>query len=139
MSNDLQDFDFTNIKAPSSPNWYLMCPPGAKQPHCRGESPLYEVEVARLRSEFFEVVSAAPRAALIADAPALNRYRFIQKTRLFKFVDEITVEFVELGPQRSSIYIYSRSRSGWWDLGVNGRRVRRWLRQLTRRLAQQVR
>ena len=84
--------------------------------------------MARLRSEFFEVVSAAPRAALIADAPALNRYRFIQKTRLFKFVDEITVEFVEIGPG-----------SGWWDLGVNGRRVRRWLRQLTRRLAQQVR
>lgn len=95
--------------------------------------------MARLRSEFFEVVSAAPRAALIADAPALNRYRFIQKTRLFKFVDEITVEFVEIGPGRSSLWIYSRSRSGWWDLGVNGRRVRRWLRQLTRRLAQQVR
>lgn len=136
MSSDLQDFDFARLQRPQSPNWYLMCPRGTKCSHCRRETPIYEVDLARLRSEFFEVVSAAPRVALIADAPALNRYRFIQKSRLFKFIDEITVEFISLGPQRSSLCIYSRSRRGWWDLGVNGRRVKRWLKKLAQRVTQ---
>lgn len=133
VQNQLQAFDFAALQVPSSPNWYLACPPGARHPHCRESSPVFQVDLPRLRSQFFEVVSAAPRTALIADAPSHNRYCFIQKSRLFKFVDEITVEFVELGPEKSSLYIFSRSRRGWWDLGVNRRRVRRWLRQLQAR------
>ena len=136
MSNELQQFDFQNLEVPDSPNWHLSCPPGAGPSGCRQETPVYNVDVARLRGEFFEVVSAAPRTALIADAPSMNRYRFIQKTRLFKFVDEITVEFLDLGNNRSTLYIFSRARKGWWDLGVNRRRVRRWLKRLGRRLDQ---
>ena len=89
----------------------------------------------RLRAAFFEVASAERRVALIADEPAANRYRFIQKTAVLKFVDEITVEFVEAGEGASSLFLLSRSRAGWWDLGVNRRRIGRWLRALDRRLA----
>lgn len=135
MQSSLDAFDFHKLEVPRSPNWYLACPPGAAHPHCREASPRYEVDLPRLRSQFFEVVSAAPRTALIADLPAGNRFRFIQKSRLFKFVDEITVEFVPLGEGASSLYIFSQSRRGWWDLGVNRRRIRRWLRRLSARVA----
>ncbi|HLW27153.1 MAG TPA: DUF1499 domain-containing protein [Kiloniellales bacterium] len=137
MNRELRTFDFASLEVPSSPNWHLACPPNSSQAHCRDIAPIFDVELSVLRAVFFEIVSAAPRAALIADAPDVNRYRFIQKSRVFKFVDEITVEFVELDTRRSSLHIFSRSRSGWWDLGVNRRRVRQWLKQVQKNLALQ--
>lgn len=134
MSDHLKDFDFATLSLPSSPNWYLLCPPGKSQARNSREGPVFDVPLARLRGQFFEIVSRTPRTALVADAPAQNRYRFIQKTRLFKFIDEITVEFVPIDPERSSLYIFSRARSGWWDFGVNRRRVRRWVKRLNRQL-----
>lgn len=119
---------------PASPNWHFVCPPGEALPACRGTAPVFPVPLARLRAAFFEVASEEPRVALVADAPAENRYAFIQKTRLLKFVDEIDVAFVAVGEGGSSLFLLSRSRSGWWDLGVNRRRVARWLQALERKL-----
>ena len=78
--------------------------------------------------------AAQRRVALVVQEPELNRYRFIQKTALFKFVDELTVEFVEAGEGGSSLFLLSRSRVGKWDFGVNRRRIARWLEALRRRL-----
>lgn len=135
MKKDLKAFDFKAFSPPGSPNWHLACPPGSELPACRSAAPTFNVPLARLRSAFFDVAAAKRRVALIADAGDERRYRFVQKTAVFKFVDEITVEFVELGPEASSLFILSRSRRGWWDLGVNRRRVRRWLKSLERQLA----
>jgi len=123
---------------PDSPNWHLVCPPGAGLPACRGEAPVFPVPLAVLRAAFFEVASAEPRVALVADAPTENRYAFIQKTALLRFVDDITVEFVEAGEGASSLFLLSRSRVGRWDLGTNRRRVARWLDALTKRLRKQA-
>jgi len=103
-------------------------------PACRGEAPVFPVPLAALRAAFFEVASAEPRVALVADAPADNRYAFTQKTALLRFVDDVTVEFVEAGEGASSLFLLSRSRVGRWDLGTNRRRVARWLESLARRL-----
>jgi uncharacterized protein (DUF1499 family) len=37
------------------------------------------------------------------------------------------VEFVPLGPDRSSLALYSRSRYGEYDFAKNRKRVERWL------------
>lgn len=126
-----------NIKEfspPDTPNWHLVCPPGAKLAGCRGVAPVFAVPLPVLRAAFFEVAAAEPRVALVADAPAENRYAFIQKTALLRFVDDVTVEFVEAGEGGSSLFLLSRSRVGRWDLGTNRRRVARWLEALARRL-----
>ena len=47
-----------------------------------------------------------------------------------RFPDLVTVEFVALAPDRSSLALYSRARYGRSDFGVNRRRVLRWLSRL---------
>jgi uncharacterized protein (DUF1499 family) len=44
----------------------------------------------------------------------------------------VQAEVVALGTERSGLVLDSRSRFGWWDLGVNRRRVTRWLDDLQR-------
>ncbi|WP_366552541.1 DUF1499 domain-containing protein [Aquibaculum sediminis] len=133
MQRELKQFSFTDLTVPASPNWFLACPPQSGLAACKMEAPVYPMPMTELQARFFEVASAEARVALIADQSVHNRYRFTQKSRLFKFVDEITVEFVELTADTSSLYLLGRSRVGWWDMGVNARRVRRWLRKLGRR------
>src|SRR5690554_3581560 len=133
MQRDLKQFSFTDLTVPASPNWFLACPPQSGLAACKMQASIYPMATAELRARFFDVASSEARVALVADQSEHNRYRFIQKSRLFKFVDEITVEFVELTAETSSLYLLSRSRVGWWDMGVNARRVRRWLRKLGRR------
>jgi uncharacterized protein (DUF1499 family) len=49
---------------------------------------------------------------------------------VLRFPDVITVEFVPLGDDRSSLAVDSRSRYGRGDFGVNRGRVSKWLRLL---------
>ena len=59
-----------------------------------------------------------------------RRAVYIERSRIFNFPDIVTVEFVALDPERSSVAIYSRSRYGGYDFAQNRKRVERWLSQL---------
>jgi uncharacterized protein (DUF1499 family) len=48
------------------------------------------------------------------------------------FPDTIVVRFLDLPDGRSTLAIYSRSRFGESDFGVNHARLERWLGKLTR-------
>jgi len=55
------------------------------------------------------------------------QYDYIQRTALMRYPDSITVRFIALGSNRSTLGIYSRSHYGKSDLGVNEARIRAWL------------
>jgi uncharacterized protein (DUF1499 family) len=46
----------------------------------------------------------------------------------------VTVEFIPLGPDQSSLAIYSRSRYGHYDFGHNRNRAETWLADLEKLL-----
>ena len=69
---------------------------------------------------------AFPCETIAAD-PDKRRFVYVQHSPTFRFPDIITVEFVQLGPNRSSIAVYSRSRYGQYDFGKNRKRVGKWL------------
>lgn len=54
----------------------------------------------------------------------------VQKTRIFRFADDISVAYIGLGRERSTIALFSRSRLGYSDLGTNRRRLQDWMAQL---------
>jgi uncharacterized protein (DUF1499 family) len=64
--------------------------------------------------------------------PDARRLAYIQHSATFRFPDIIMVEFVPLGPERSSLAIFSRSRYGEFDFQKNRKRVERWLFLLER-------
>jgi uncharacterized protein (DUF1499 family) len=66
-----------------------------------------------------EIIRAMPRTTIIGSTEGQLKAEF--RTRL-GFVDDVMFVFSE---DEEVIHVYSASRSGSWDLGVNRRRVER--------------
>ena len=114
---------------------FLFCPPGYCAAAEAIASPVFPMPWERLHEYWTEVIAGEKRVEMIAADPDERRFVYIQHSPTFRFPDIITVEFVQLGPNRSSIAIYSRSRYGQYDFGKNRKRVGKWL-ALLEKLAQ---
>jgi uncharacterized protein (DUF1499 family) len=66
------------------------------------------------------IISLMPRTKLVRSGPNYLHFEF--RSALFKFVDD--VEFTA-GDTPGIIHVRSASRTGYWDLGVNRKRVER--------------
>jgi hypothetical protein len=106
---------------------FLACPPGYCQASEAIPSPVLPLPWERLREYWKEVISGEKRVETVAADPENRRFVYIQRSPTFRFPDIITVEFVQLGSDRSSIAIFSRSRYGRYDFAKNRKRVVRWL------------
>jgi uncharacterized protein (DUF1499 family) len=131
--------DFASLERKASPNQYLIAPVGAT-PRAKpdAESPVFAVPPERLRDAFLAVVSEAPRTKLLNQSVDGLRLSLVQRSALLRFPDYIDVSIMP-GPgadaDGSTIAIYSRSRFGYSDLGVNQRRVEEWMTALRRKAA----
>jgi uncharacterized protein (DUF1499 family) len=119
--------NLTDLHSPLPKPSFLACPPR----HCPADeaiaSPAFPLPWERLHEYWTEVISGEKRIETIVADPDDRRFVYIQHSATFRFPDIITVEFVQLGPNRSSIAIYSRSRYGHYDFGKNRKRVGKWL------------
>ncbi len=84
---------------------------------------------------FDAVALSEPRTTRLAGAPAEGWTTYVQRSGLFGFPDYISVRVIEAeGGDGAMLAIYSRSRYGHSDLGVNAKRIRRWLSTVQKRL-----
>ena len=128
----IQPADFKKLVLRQTPNQHLVCPRDfcAAKPHA--ESPLFEQPVQSLKQKWFDLMERQPRTELVHSDPEHERYTFRVKTAVIHFPDDVTVQFIPLEGERSTLAIYSRSHYGRSDLGVNRRRIESWLRELAR-------
>jgi uncharacterized protein (DUF1499 family) len=131
--------DFAGLERKASPNQYLVAPDGLT-PRAKPdmESPVFSVPPDRLRDAFLAVIAEAPRTTLLNRSADGLRLTLVQRTALLRFPDYIDVA-VQPAPggngDGSTIVIYSRSRFGYSDLGVNRKRVEDWMAALKTRAA----
>ncbi len=118
------------LRSPLPKPSFLACPPGYCSAAEAIASPMFDLPWDRLHDYWIEVISGQKR--LVSVAADSRRVVYIQHSPIFRFPDVVTVEFAPLGPNRSSIAIYSRSRYGEYDFGKNRKRVERWLFLLQR-------
>jgi len=95
-------------------------------------SPVFALAAVELWRAWSTLASGQRRTLLRAQDERSWRSLHVQRSPVLHFPDLVRAEIVALGPERSSLVLDSRSRFGCWDLGVNRRRVTRWLHDLER-------
>lgn len=125
---DLGPVEFSSLKRPASPNYCLVCPEGFCgdfRPNIT--SPEFNLDVADLRVQFNELVQREPNVVQVVSDNEELQDRYVQRSKILRFPDTITVRFIKLKKDRSTLAIYSRSQIGYSDMGVNKKRMIRWL------------
>ncbi len=122
--------DFKSLTLPTSPNFYLICPDNYCPKADHQESPVYDASLSRLESLWTDVIKSQPKVQLLAQDNDTHQYVYVQCSEFWHFPDFINVQFLSLGNNRSTVAIYSHSRFGHSDFGVNHQRVESWLAQL---------
>jgi uncharacterized protein (DUF1499 family) len=119
--------EIAELRSPLPRSGFLACPPDYCSAAEAIASPVFEVPWERLRDYWTEVIATEKRLVTVAANPDLGRFVYVQHSPTFRFPGIITVEFVRLGADHSSIAIYTWSRYGHFDFAQNRKRVERWL------------
>jgi len=117
-----------------TPNEFLAAVPGttAAIPHL--PLAIQPLSPRDLLTCFDAVARAQPRVAVVAGDVGSLWITYVQRSRLIGFPDYVTVKAVPqetgMGDAGAGLIVYSRSRYGYGDFGVNRRRVTAWLEAL---------
>lgn len=131
----IQDFplDFARFKKVSTPNQCLALPAGFQATEAPDlQSGVFQANLAQVREAWLEVARGQSRVSDIREGE--GQIEAVQRTALVGFPDWITAMPVDLGEGKASICVFSRSKYGIRDMGVNEKRVRLWLALLANKL-----
>ena len=133
---DIWHVDPLTAPTPQSPNSYRVVPVLEGYEPLTTEridlqAPIYDANPALISQAFDEFVLRQPRVERIAGTPESGWMTYVQTSERLAFPDYISVIFFDLGEGRSTLAIFSRSRIGQSDLGVNAARVQNWLEPLS--------
>ncbi len=127
-NNSLIKFD--QLKLPTSPNYCLVTStPYGKRQYL---APTFKVSAASLQETWGQLIQQQPRVTLLQQIK--QHLQYVQRSAFFHFPDLIDIQFVTVGQQSSSILMYSRSLYGYYDFGVNCKRVNHWLNLLKNKM-----
>ncbi|HJR22889.1 MAG TPA: DUF1499 domain-containing protein [Dongiaceae bacterium] len=119
--------DFATLERGPDANQYLLCPKGMCTAETDGEAPVFDVPVEQLQVAWDEMLAEQPRLQVLRREVTNIQIDYVQRSRLLRFPDLVTVRFVPIDDMHSTVAIYSRSVYGQGDMGVNRLRVEEWL------------
>lgn len=126
--------DPLTVARATSPNTALLAPEGAAAAAPDGPAPIWTGRTPEeVMAAFAAAVAAAPRTALIAGDPAALHATWRQRSLLMGYPDYVSARALP-AEGGATLAIYSRSRFGRSDLGVNAARLSAWLAETSRRL-----
>jgi uncharacterized protein (DUF1499 family) len=128
---DLWHVDPLTVERPASPNTYYVAPQAMVEAAVDMEAPTYAAPAAIMAKAFDDFVLTQPNTILLARSDDGTWATYVQRTPSLKMPDYISVKFIDLEGGRSTIAIYSRSRFGYGDMGVNKARISVWLQSLS--------
>ncbi|MGB0920914.1 MAG: DUF1499 domain-containing protein [Alphaproteobacteria bacterium] len=125
--------DFSALVLHEKPNQYLVCNADiCPKAEAHREAPVFDMPAAALRAAWAKVVGNQPRTTLLESDDTQLADEYVQRSALFRYPDFVSVRFVDLEQGGSTVAIYSRSKYGYSDLGVNQKRIDSWLDQLAK-------
>ncbi len=120
--------DCETLQRPSSPNHWLAASEGACAAIADEAAPVFAASAAEQAAVWQSWIAAQPRAEITWRSADGLHIQAAEWTALFGFTDHISIAVLPLAGDRSTVAIYSRAETGYWDFGVNRARVRDWLR-----------
>ena len=111
-------------------NEYIVAPPKFTPARVSNSAPIYDVSVDTLEQIADRVIKRQPRMQILPTDETLKRHEYVQRTLIFRFPDVITVQFIPVAEQRSTLAAHSYSIYGGSDLGVNSQRIKSWLAEI---------
>ena len=121
--------DFARLRRPGTPNSCLLAPDGLCQ-HAKPDiaAPTIKKSAEALYRRLLGLAGQRRDWSDLACRDDTRQIRFTARTPILRFRDDVDIQvFVMPGaePQQigSQLAIYSRSRLGYSDLGVNRRRI----------------
>jgi uncharacterized protein (DUF1499 family) len=118
------------IERPITPNTYYVAPQSMVAATVDREAPIYTLPAAVMAQAFDDYVKTQSNIVALAGSVAEGWLTYVQRTPVLKMPDYITVKFIDFEDGGSTLAIYSRSRYGYGDMGVNKARVDLWLQSL---------
>lgn len=122
--------DFASLQRAPTPNQYLLCPAGMCTTETDGVAPIFDLPAPELQGAWEQMIAEEPRVQEAGRDLAFMQVDYVQRSRLLRFPDLITVRFVPVDDTHATLAIYSRSIYGQGDMGVNRARVEEWLAKL---------
>lgn len=117
--------EFSSLVVDTRPRCCLALPAGfASSASANIESPVFATTPQALLDAFKAAGLAEARTELVREGE--GQIELVQRSALFKFPDYITAAAVSV-EGGAALCVYSRAVIGYSDLGVNTKRVNRWL------------
>jgi endonuclease YncB( thermonuclease family) len=113
---------FRGLVRPKSPNNWLIAPKGF--PGNPDEvAPVFSLPAEELEKLVWNEISQTTNISGLRRESSLICY--VVETDILHFKDDVCIQALPLADHSSTIAAYSASRVGYWDLGVNAKRLRR--------------
>ena len=126
--------DFARFRKINRPNQFLALPASFISIQ-RADATVgtFNASLDQMRDAWLEILRGEPRVSGIRQSD--GQIEAIQRTALVGFPDWITAQPIDLGQGQASICVFSRSKFGIRDMGVNEKRGLNWLAQLAAKLS----
>lgn len=127
--------DFKTLKLKGRDNKYLLLPEGfAGGDKPDATSPAFAISAAALANRAKDLWAKQARTELVRDIDSNLQFELVQRSAVFKFPDYVAIQAIDLGGGKAALAIYSRSKYGRSDFGVNKARIEAWLVLLKKEL-----
>ena len=121
-----EELDLRKFHRSGTPNDWMACTRNMCMENANIDLPIYAVSKQKLIKTTSSLITKKPRTKLLRYVPKLDQLIFVQRSKFFRFPDTIWVQFLEV-ENGTSLIMYSRSNYGYYDFGVNKKRVKAWI------------
>ena len=133
VASDSLFTDFATLVPPRSPNNWLVAPASFASATPDEVAPTMEAPAERLVEIWIEIIGEQPRARVLAVSEDRLQVEAEQASALFGFTDRISFRILPAPAGGRTLVAYSRAELGYWDLGVNRKRLKDWISKLQAR------
>ncbi|MEP2980721.1 MAG: hypothetical protein ABJO86_14615 [Lentilitoribacter sp.] len=111
--------EIANVQKTRKPNQYLVCPEAFCEEKIDRASPVFNAPVDKIRQILASIAGGDANFTKVNADTAGMREKYIMRSPFWKFPNLISVEYIPLENDQSTLAIYAQAQLGQSDLNAN--------------------